>query len=183
MQPGHGLSGFKMDRTSGFQETHPPDGAHHRDMMGENMANIQNDKNTPLIKGEMFPKLNPSEKQAVHFNDQGDVLATAGNIFKRAYKRSNIKARVEFYPLTNRKDAETHTGILRNHSVDGLYLETNQAVEKKTLLMLRVLGQFQTGANAESFLRSVYVAEVKWHLRLENKDEILYGIGLKNCKY
>lgn len=147
------------------------------------MANIQNGKNLPLIKDGLFPRLNPSEKQAIHFNDQRNVMTTTGNTLKRAYQRNDIEAHVEFYPLTNRKDAETHTGILRNHSADGLYLETSQPVEKKTLLMLRVLGQFQTQENAEAFLRSVYVAEVKWYHRLENKAEILYGIGLRNCNY
>lgn len=99
----------------------------------------------------------------------------------RTALRNLTEAAITCRPLTISGTTRASDGLMRNFSSEGFYIETTGEYGAGTILVVRMVGypHIPESMVAEGRLRSICVAEVKWHRQLAEGEPVRYGMGLK----
>ena len=100
---------------------------------------------------------------------------------RRIASRKRTEAVVACRPFTSGGAVHTADGIMRNFSEGGSYIESSRDFKLGTILYLRMLRYppVSLSPGADTQLRSICLAEVKWRQDVSGENTIQYGFGLK----
>lgn len=100
---------------------------------------------------------------------------------RRVTSRNSTEAFVACRPFTSSGATHTADGVVRNFSEGGSYIESSRNFKLGTILCLRMLHcpPVSLSPGADTQLRSICLAEVKWRQEMVGENTIQYGFGLK----
>jgi hypothetical protein len=100
---------------------------------------------------------------------------------QRIVPRNPTEAAISCRPLSSSGSPRTSSGVMRNFSSQGIYIETSHNYASGTIVIMRMVHYppMPSSTADESQPRSICLAEVKWQQALADETAIRYGIGLK----
>ncbi len=109
------------------------------------------------------------------------VPGTCASRQKRKSPRRPVAASVVFNCFTTRASGRFFSGTVRDCSEDGLQIESGSGFKKGTVLMVRIMGCsfHRLPPEVKEALRTVLLAEVKWHEVCRDKMETRHLMGMR----
>ena len=114
-----------------------------------------------------------------HGSVRGDTLPSIQ--IERSSLRISTEIPIVCRPYTSSFAMRTTEGIMRNFSVNGSYIETSYDFKPGEILVVRTVSYppLPTSTPNEQWPRTFCLVEVKWVLKLPDKNERKFGIGLR----
>jgi hypothetical protein len=100
---------------------------------------------------------------------------------KRWSTRNLANIGIVCQPYSSASNIRRCTGVLRNYSNGGIYIEAPHDYKSGTILVIRTNHSAQPSSTAPSGegVRTICLAEVKWRQDLSDQQTTRYGMGLK----
>ena len=100
---------------------------------------------------------------------------------RRAASRNRTEAVVVCRPFSSGGAARAADGVMRNFSDEGFYIESSRNFKLGTILHLRIVHYPAVSLSpvADTQLRSICLAEVKWRQEMVGENTTQYGFGLR----
>ena len=103
---------------------------------------------------------------------------------KRAALRMATDVFITWRPHTTKGIGRSTEGVMRNFSMEGVYIETHRPVQPGTIVVMRILHYPPASLDrtGEHLPRSICLAEVMWQHVLTKHKTVWYGTGLRYLK-
>jgi len=99
---------------------------------------------------------------------------------KRESTRNPAEIRIICQPYSSASDIRQCTGLLRNYSDNGIYIETPHDYKPGTILIIRITHctRHSSLVSLGKGVRTICLAQVKWQQDLSDHSTTCYGMGL-----
>lgn len=99
---------------------------------------------------------------------------------KRESTRNPVEIGIVCQPYSSTGSTRHCTGVLCNYSSGGVFIKTPWEFKTGTILVIRTIRSARPSSfhDYEEGLRTICLAEVKWHQDLSDHKTTCYGMGL-----